>query len=106
MADNYGVTWLVDPAFSAVTSWRDTANALNNACIFLRTINVRQGLVMASKDGTRTYVDIVDSVFGREVLPLRSRICDDGRAQVYDTHEADSLPNREYILFFTAGTLW
>jgi uncharacterized membrane protein len=84
-ADEYGRAWLVDPRYRAGIFWGDTDALPDGAYIFLRTINVRRGLVAAANEGQRSYVSLKDSAFGREVLSRSSRIYDNGGACFYDT---------------------
>jgi uncharacterized membrane protein len=91
MADIYGTTWLIEPAFGRVADfWGETAAAPDFTYIYLRTINARQGLVVASEAGPPGYVSLPESVFGREVLARSSRIYDSGGAQVFDAAPAAS----------------
>ena len=86
MADYYGVTWLVEPPFFQRLDvfYGDTETAPDNAYIYLRTLNTVRGLLKASEEHPGQYINLADSNFGREVLAHRSRIYDDGGAQVYD----------------------
>ncbi len=84
MADIYGTTWLVEPSLRLEDFWGDTETVSDYAYIYLRTINARQGLVVASREGPRTYINLPESEFGRKVLAHASRIYSSGDAQVYE----------------------
>ena len=85
MADNNGIHWFV--GFSSrrvdLVFWSETAEVADNVYIYLRSINIKQGIVGHSGEELRRYVDLQSSTFGKEVLTHRSKIYDNGGSQIY-----------------------
>jgi len=84
--DYYGVTWLVEKPFfrKTIVIYGDTETIPDNTYIFLRSINVKEGMVKKSSIELPRYVDIRSSEFGEEVLNHRNRIYSNGGTQLYD----------------------
>jgi uncharacterized membrane protein len=83
--DWYGISWLVEPGFEHRTGvfWGDTEALPDDMYLFLRPINVKDGLVRKSPDELNTFVDLPVSKFGTEVLPRRSLVYSSGDTEIY-----------------------
>jgi uncharacterized membrane protein len=64
--------------------WGETTKIPGNTYIYLRSWNVKQGEVMQSWEERRNYyIKLQNSPFGEEVLVHRSKIYDNGGAQIW-----------------------
>ncbi|MBA7612771.1 hypothetical protein ES703_20011 [subsurface metagenome] len=84
-ADQYGWLLLLGhiPRQQLGTFWGETTEIPDNAYIYLRSLNIKQGEIMQSREERRNYMELENSPFYEGVLAHRDRIYDNGSAQVY-----------------------